>query len=72
MSEAAIRTPQKGTIEVDRTFKFVFDSNMTGTIRIAVAEDVVRRTLVASRSRRRIKHDRRRYGSLSVSSRVWK
>jgi preprotein translocase subunit SecD len=32
MSEAAIRTPQKGTIEVDRTFKVVFDSNMTGTI----------------------------------------
>jgi len=32
ISEAAIRNPQRATIAVDRTFKFVFNSNMTGTI----------------------------------------
>jgi hypothetical protein len=32
MSEAAIRNPQRATIAVDRTFKFVFNSNMTAAI----------------------------------------
>ena len=32
MSEAAIRNPQRATILVDRTFKFVFNSNMTAAI----------------------------------------
>ena len=49
MSETAIRHPQKGTIAMDRAFKFVFNSNMTATIRHAVAGDVVLSTLVASR-----------------------
>jgi len=32
MSEAAIRNPQKGTIAVDRAFKFVSDPSVTAVI----------------------------------------
>ena len=32
MRDTAIRNPKKGRIEVDRTFKFVLDSNITAVI----------------------------------------
>ena len=38
MSEEAIRNPQKRTIAVERTFKFVFNSSVSAAIKTQLVE----------------------------------
>jgi hypothetical protein len=49
MREAAIRIPQTGTLAMDRTFKFVFNSNMIAAIGTQLCEMWFFGALVASR-----------------------